>query len=222
LTRITLHKHLGFSLTELLISLVLSSIVILAVVSLYASTMASNTATLKITRLDHELRTALNIMANDVRRAGYWGNAYSALGTNLNSNPFQAAATDLTVNAASNCVLFSYDLNNDGLLPALGAGTSDERFGYRLNGNVLQIRPETYASLDCADPSAAWYNLTDPNLVNISAATFTITNADVALSTGSLRTRTIRISLTGNLVTDTTVVRTVTEDVKIRNDLYIP
>src|SRR6185503_16427844 len=97
---------------------------------------------------------AMQLMSNDIRRAGYWGNAISDINTGANNNPFMAAGTDIAI-TGGNCILFSYDYNNNGTLPTISSASDDERYGFRLSGSTLQTRPPG-ASFDCSAAASAW------------------------------------------------------------------
>jgi Tfp pilus assembly protein PilW len=64
-------KQRGLSLIELMISLALGMIVIGGVTYVTASTMRTNSDTLRSTHLNQELRAALQMMTRDLRRSGY-------------------------------------------------------------------------------------------------------------------------------------------------------
>ena len=215
----------GFSLIELMIGFVIGAFVIASSLTAFVAIMRSNADILKQARLEYELSKSLNLMANDIRRAGYWGNAANDLGTSTNTNPFMAAANRLQV--AGNCILFSYDLDADGNFPALNTAPSDERFGYRLTGQRIQTRPESYSTFACDDADNTWYDITNQNEIQITNLTFTpvVETVDIdgdGSGTSTIAVTRVDISLTGQLADDATINRTYTKSVRVRNDLYTP
>ena len=75
-----LTQQRGFSLTELLVGLATSMFLLAGVLGMFSSTLSSQGANLKQTRLNQELRNMMNLMSRDIRRAGYWSLAsYAAL-----------------------------------------------------------------------------------------------------------------------------------------------
>ena len=203
-----------------MIALTLSALVMTVFIALYVASIKQYTKTLNTARLDQSLQASLRMMANDIRRAGFWGNAISDLSTNTNTNPFNT--NDISINGAGNCILLSYDQNGDGLLPAVGAGTDDERYGYRLSNNAIQARPNG-ASYLCTAAANVWENITDPNSVQITALSFVKTDRMVTVvSPATMTVRNVVISVTGRLTADNTVTKTLSENVKIRNDKYTP
>lgn len=135
-------KQQGLTLIELMISLALGMIIMAATLSIYISTIKSSADTIKSARLNHDLEMAISLMSNDIKRAGYWGNA--RVDANSRANPFTitAATANTAASAAPNnvapynfkptdvnilnftdtagvahangCILYSYDANSNG------------------------------------------------------------------------------------------------------------
>lgn len=208
----------GFTLVEVLIALLVGSLVMIGLISFFYNITENSKSTLSAGRLDRELNSVMEIITGDIHRAGYWATA-DAGGT----NPFMVDSdTDIAVNAGNNCITLTYDADGDGALPSISAAIDDERYGYRLDAanNVIQFRPAG-AVFDCATAAANWNNLTDPNVINVTAFTVTKNTNSVAAGAGSLELRTIDITLTGELASDATITKTITKTVKVYNDRYI-
>lgn len=214
----------GISLVEILIGLSVGLILTFGMVVFYANTSRVNNSTLAIARLEYEMQTAIKMMKEDIRRAGFNAASINLVGTGT-VNPFmETGVTDITVPAAS-CILFAYDLDKNGNLPALGYASSDERFGYRLSNQIIQTRAASDASFDCN--AGSWHNLTNPNLIQITNLNFTLTETveplDAANPGGSsITVRSVAISMTGQLASDNAIQRTLTAEVRVRNDKYQP
>lgn len=217
---VTAQRQHGFSLVELLVTLVIISLLVVSLVSVYLAAAQRTKGALNTARLDQSLQSIMIMMSNDIRRAGFWGNATSGIHTATNSNPFMT--TDISI-VGGNCILLAYDQNGDGSLPAIGAGSDDERYGYRLSTNVIQARPSG-ASYSCAAAATAWENISDPNVLQITALSFVETDKTVLVGSGTptMQIRSITITLTGRLTSDSSVTKTLTEQVRIRNDKYAP
>jgi prepilin peptidase dependent protein B len=213
----------GFTIAEILIALVLNSLILLALISVFSNNVSHVNKSIHSDTLNQQLESAMQLMANDIRRAGYWGNAQSDVGTGVNSNPFMAASTDLSINGSNNCILFSYDYNSDGSIPAISNAYDDERYGFRLNNQTLQSRPPG-AAFNCTAAASAWENVTNPGIVNITSLTFTLNSSTIPVgaATKTLLIRSVVISITGQLVSDATVTKTLTQHVRILNDKYVP
>jgi type IV pilus assembly protein PilW len=186
-------RQRGLTLVELLIGLSVGVIVIGGAVSVYASSVRSSNETLKSSRLNQELAGLMLVIANDVRRAGYW--EFGALPA-FQLNPFnQVNATALvvmddmtsnTMQAATgqgSCLTYAYDAtylagNNPGVID------STDLFGFRLNNGVVQMRQSGVVDgAACVGGSCqscqngSWANVTDPDLVEVTALNFDLTNS---------------------------------------------
>lgn len=206
-----------------MVALVVNAIVFTALMGVFIANLDHYTKVINTNRLNQQLQGALQIMTADIRRAGYWANANNDIGADANSNPFMASGADITIGASNTCILFTYDRNGDGSLPSIGSSSDDERYGYRLSGGAIQTRPWG-ASFSCSAANSAWENVTDPTVVTITALTFTLTTQTLATGPGTaaLNMRSVDISVTGQLVNDSTVTKTLTQHVRIRNDKFTP
>ncbi len=217
-----LYKKLGFTFIEMLIALTINIVILAALLSIFSSNLRNYTQMNNNDQLNQQLEIAMGIMVSDIRRAGYWSAAKNDINTNQNNNPFMAAATDLTV-TGGNCILFTYDHNNTGTLPSISTTSDDDRYGFRLTGGALQTRPPGN-NFSCASSATTWENITDPNVVTITNLSFTLGTVSIPVGQAhpSLALRTITISITGTLVDNTTITKTVTQTVRIRNDKFAP
>lgn len=244
--------QLGLNLVELMIGLVVGMIVLAAMTVVYLNASRGSKDTLNANRLNQDLRAVMDIMVADIRRAGYWGTAVIAT-----PNPFTNRTaglpapldkvTDLYLSGS--CILYSYDATYSGGT----AGTADtaiDFFGFRLNGGAVESITAASnlgnTSTTCANINN-WQDLTDSNVINVSALTFSETDSQcldattttswtfaagdtvppcdstaanyAAASNDTLaETRQITITITANHVKDTTLTRTLTETVLVRNN----
>jgi prepilin peptidase dependent protein B len=214
-------KHAGFTIIELLVALSINILLFTALLTVFTANVSHYSKSLNIDTLNQQLQSALLIMSSDIRRAGYWANAQNDAGTDQNNNPFMTATTDIQTSGA--CILFTYDDNSNGTLPSISASYDDERYGYRLNGGILQARPPG-ALFSCAAGASNWENITNSSVLTITALTFTLNTQTLSTGSGtkSIAIRSVDISITGQLVNDTTITKTLTEHVRVRNDKFIP
>lgn len=212
----------GFTLVELMIALLLNAFLLAALTTIFLANLDHNRRMINNSRLNQQLNIAMNMMARDISRAGYWANATSDIGSASNNNPFMAANTDITVNAGGNCILFTYDHDANGALAAISSAIDDERYGFRLNNQTLQARPPG-ATFDCNAASSNWENVTDPGFISVTALSFTLNTSTVVTGPGTkgITFRSVTINLTGQLTSDSTVTKTITRTVKVRNDKLI-
>lgn len=76
-------RQSGFGLVELMIGLVVGMIIVGAALSLLTTTMRSSNDSIKMTRLDQELRQAMTMLTRDLRRATVWDPAADVLRVSL-------------------------------------------------------------------------------------------------------------------------------------------
>lgn len=176
----------GLSLIELMIALVVGLIALAGTMSIYITTVRGSTFNLQLARLNQELRTAADLMAYEVRRAGYSG----ALADPAN-NPFISRAPtlrDVNIPVAS-CMLFTYDNDEDG-----AAGVADLQ-GFRLNGGAVEMVTGVTAgtvidTTSCDAAALTWEAVSDVTAVVITRLQFSMagskclnaTQTDAALS----------------------------------------
>jgi prepilin peptidase dependent protein B len=177
------HKQRGFTLTELMITVVLGMAVISSILLSYLATYKGATNTLASSKLNQELTTVMELMVSDLRRAGYTASTdiLSSPGDN-DFNVVDMTAIEVFNNMTSNtqqtatgsgsCIVYSYDADKDGVVD------SEELLGFRLSGSKVQMR----TTGDAADPDTCsstnntWNDLTDSNLIAVTALTFNLAN----------------------------------------------
>jgi len=198
----------GLSLLEILIAMVIGLFILGAVLGLFVSMIKSDSDNIKAIQLNQELRNVMGLMTRDIRRAGSNRNAAVNATTTPPTNPFSVAGTTrLTIGSnpqgtANACVIYSYDSNE-----------ASELYGFRLDEANHTIEARVSGSTCSA---AGWTDLTDSTYISISGLTF----ADTTVTVAGINLRQINITLTGNLENDPTVVRTLSETVKLRNDEF--
>lgn len=230
-------KERGFSLTELMIGSAVGLLVIAGAMQLYLLNLRATTDNLRLSRLNQELRATLDLLHNDLRRAGYW--SFTPGLDNPADNPFQNADNRLRLGRApgeseDSCILYSYDANADGQVGVGAAGTPSlttatvnlEQFGFRLRNGQVQMR-NGGSIFDCR--SGSWQNVSDPD-TEITALQFTLTEACSNLLDGdsacaaddpALVQRRVAIVLHARSRSDNTVSHQLTSTVAIANDLLL-
>lgn len=262
-----LTRQRGVTMVELMIGMAIGIVVVGGAISVYTSSVRSSSDTLKSSKLSQEVNTLLHVIANDARRAGFWGDIDMDA---LDENPFnQQAATALVVrdDMASNaiqgptgqgsCLLYAYDAT---YLPGNVAGVIEatDLFGFRLNGSVVQMRQTGVVDgAACIGgtcnscTNGTWENVTDPDLIEITALTFDlgssqclntsepntldddadgsvdesdefdcyVTVPPIGSDVVTAETRELLVSVSGRLAADVSTQASVSQTVKIRNDL---
>lgn len=203
------HHQKGASLVELMVGMAIGLIIVAAAASVYVTTVRGGSDTLRSAKLNIELRGAMDIMVAEIRRAGYiWFDA----NTNLSTNPFMQANTNLTL-VGSDCLLFAYDANGNNV-----ADTSDQ-FGFKKNGSKVSMRfggtaPSTSAGCSIANDS--WESITDDNSIIVDTLNFAVTYQCLNAQTGAGSAN--QACATGNAIYNAANAATVKSDlVEIRN-----
>lgn len=146
-------RQRGLSLVEMMISLTVGLVILSGAIGLYASMVKSQSDNLAMTRLNQEMRAAMDLVVRDVRRAGYWAWAGAAANPNATVK-LSAAGGSATVTAllsAAPFTTFGADLVGLKLASSVGLGTFT---GYT-SGSVAQLnvtRNFTVTTLD----NGAW------------------------------------------------------------------
>lgn len=202
----------GFSLVELMVGLALGAFVVLGALTATAGLLRGDS--LNAARLDQEVRGAAFVFERDVMRAGYWGGAALGLaaGAAAYNNPFSGLDT-----STQGCVRFSYDLDNSGSQETAG---TDERFAFLLSDGVLYTRTGG-ADSTCDIREGNWEPVTDPASVKVTDFDVSVASTDSPIpgSTRTVRQRSLTYRLTGTSVRNPSLTQSVTNTVKLPNDI---
>jgi Tfp pilus assembly protein PilW len=227
-------KQAGFSVVEVMVALVAGLIVVGAVLAFTLSSLRSNAQFIRSTRLTQELRTSLQMVSDELKRAGYDDDAISYVGDPASpSSPFTRILIS-GANTDASCIIYAYD-RSGGTAGTLDFDNGEVRaFRHGLatisgaSVGVIEMAQSTNAALSCPNSTAAqadystypatcangWCPMTDPRIVNIQAFRIdpTITNV------GTVAIRSLDVLLRGQLVAESDVVRETSSTVKVRTD----
>lgn len=173
-----------------MVGLAVGLIVAAAVISVYVNTLNTSGTTLRSSRLNQEMNAIMNIMVNDIRRAGYWGGSTTG---DASINPFNLAATTLKVFSwdgaaytdesplgSGGCIVYAYDLNSDGGLDDGSGADKNEGFGFRWKGaanNAIEMKRGHTDVQDCSDTDETWGPMTDTSFIAIDGLSFDLSNS---------------------------------------------
>jgi len=225
------------TLVELMIAGVIAMIALSSVLTVYSATATHSSQQLQQAHLHQQLRGMIHLIGSDLKRAGYWFFSPNLLAPG--SNPFQTPTNQVRIlsytgESPGSCILFSYDLDQDGLV-GVGrcndAGCSNqtddnnvEQFGFRLRDARIQARFGG-TGFDCE--SGYWQSVNDPN-IEITQLRFELrsqclnleeTNRDCTPESSRLIQGGIEIRLEGQISNKPDTGLTLTRWVRIRNDL---
>lgn len=212
-------KQLGFSLVEMMVSMTVGLTLVAGVSSIFSNTLKSSSDYVASVKLDQDLTSVLEFISKEVRRAGYDGSATSGTDTAFGINDNEST---------SSCLIYSFDLDGD------GSEDGNERNGIRLNSGETEVHfAQNVAS--CSDISSGAIN--DSNTIVINNLSFShdklcvnLTNSSncspgtsgyVSPSNGDLKVwkREVTISLSGHYKSDADYSRTVTNTIRLHNDI---
>jgi prepilin peptidase dependent protein B len=213
----------GLSIVELMVGVAIGMFIIGGAIKLFVDMFGNNRRLLLEARVNQDLRAAADIIARDIRRAGYWQGAASAMnvapGVAPTPNPY-AAATVIT----GNSIDYAYDR---------GAGASAA--GFSLFNNAIYMTVGA-ASQPLTDPATV--RITNFQIVNSASAAHSselwqhcpcvgvasgVAGACPTISASASRPQAISqwvdIVIDGEAAAASAVRRRVTESVRLRNDL---
>jgi prepilin-type N-terminal cleavage/methylation domain-containing protein len=232
------NKQSGFSLTELMVSLVAGLLVSTAVIAFAFTSMRSNGEYVQSTRLTQELRNTLDLVTRELRRAGYDEHALQYLASG-DASPFsriEVASANTTPSGTFNCVIYSYD--RTGGIAGTRDGARGEIRGIRwksrtVNGSPVGViefaesKGTNQVTCDGATPdyskypvacnaSSYWCALSDPRRLNVS--TFAITDNRSVI--GDVQVRDLDVSIIGGIAGSDAISREVRSKIRVRSDCF--
>ncbi|MDY0013040.1 MAG: hypothetical protein RBS40_09140 [Rhodocyclaceae bacterium] len=236
----------GINLVELMIGLVVGLIVLAAMSAVYLNTSRGSRDTLNANRLNQDLRAIMDIMVADIRRAGYWGtadtgnNPFTGGTTNLavtsscilysydaTYNGGTAGAQDPGVDFFG----FHYGSNAVQMIkPSVNLSSTNtsacnttSNWENVSDPNVITVTALSFETggSQCmnttASPSVTWTTAAGSTS---AACADTTASGYVAPTSGDVlvETRQVTITLTAQHAQDTTLTRSLTETVLVRNN----
>lgn len=184
----------------MMIAMLVGLIVSAGVIAIFVSNVKSSSENVRMIRLNQELRGVMSFISDELKRAGYSGDP-AISGTDF--------IDDANWDAASSCLRYSYDEDNDGIQQA------DERFGFKLLVDEIHWGTNQVDDLtDCTQGN--WQAISDNNIATIN--TFTAPKTEVVAS-ATVNVNQVIVTLTGQIALQPgTASRTITEMIRVRND----
>lgn len=144
------NRTAGFTLVELLITMVVSGVIMTGVYSAYVAQQRTATAQDQVTEMQQNIRAAMTILSSDLRMAGYDPTKDADAGfaeTGASFSNGAATPVSTSVESSATQIAFTADLDEDGAIDEKaedinGDGNNDmsemEQIAYRLNGTNLE------------------------------------------------------------------------------------
>jgi prepilin peptidase dependent protein B len=172
----------GMTLVELMVASAISVIVVSAMVILMGNTLGTGTQTIKMTRLSQEMRTAMQIMTRELRRANYHGSYAACFGNAncLSTLGISGVVKNITINGGStgSCFYFWYDRPGDAYSVDQQSAAGFRRVTNASGvGSIEMWLPTTSTSTNendtstpnCTGGSDNWQSITDPTVYDITS-----------------------------------------------------
>ena len=218
---IRVHRR-GLALVELLVGLVLGLFIAAAAAAVLAAQLREQRSLAVENRLMQDLRTASDVVVRDLRRAGHWGAAASGIwmpgAAGVTANPYAELSPGA---AASDAASFRYsrDAVENHVVD------SNEEFGLRLRNGAIEMLLG----------AGNWQSLTDAGTLNVTRFSITPTTQEISLQAHCTapcaadsttcpprqQVRSLAVVVTARSGVDTSVVRSLRSDVRVRNDAVI-
>jgi len=144
----------GETLMGLLVGLSVGLVVLAAGSTLLANQLHSHRMALQDNYLHHELRSALDWMARELRKTQYSASAWETRSTSACEDTFCDGPEDFSIDGDE--IHFSHDRNHNGVQDL------NECMGFRLSNNALLAKRSCSASGD-------WQAITDSSNLHITA-----------------------------------------------------
>ncbi len=181
-------RQRGLTLIELMVGIAVGLLVLIIVANIYMANLKATRDNIMANNLDSTMRSVMALMADEIRRAGYWAGISTAEGVNLQdlkNNPFMQT-TNPHLNLllgedsdmpANSCITFSYDGNQDGKASDATADERREHLGFKFASDagvgVIRFRDSSSLSDTGSCTTGLWGEaITDKDIISIDALTF--------------------------------------------------
>lgn len=199
------HGERGISLIETLIAMALGLLVLTGVLQLMIQLIDGNTQTIKVTRLEQDVRTVMDIIVQDLRRAGSFPESVRDLG---DAKRFLQDQPPL--------------LLIDGEAPRSGQSGSSVTYAYRESDGkltqgkfALDVKAGTVQMH--TGTAAAPETITDPAFMNVTTLSFVPTLSTQPSGALQAELIVIEVRLAARLKSDPSVERQLVDRVVLRN-----
>jgi type IV pilus assembly protein PilW len=232
----------GLSIVELMIGIAIGLFILAGATLVLTTQLGDNRRLLLEAQVQQDLRAAAELISRDIRRAGYWGQAWRQVWPAVPPNPpwidnpytattpavLPASTTAGVTMVSTTTHSLNYSRSTDEEAAQIGtddnAVTDDERFGFRLNADNYTI--------DIQLAGNGWQALTDPAVLKVTQLDFVLNATHLAMPCGvqcpvrgpngcplMQTTRDVTITIGAEAVHDSAVKRTLKEKVRLRNDV---
>lgn len=223
-----LKKQRGLSIVELMVGIALGLFVVAGAILMATNAINDNRSMLIETRLNQDLRAATDLIARDLRRAGYWANAasgvYVAGGSSTlpqnnyrgmipgscNASPLPAASDSISATVSNICYYIEQGTTDNTI-------STGEMFGFSLNDGVISAFIGGATPQELTDSQTLYVDALEiiPHSTTIDLASMCPTTP---ASAPTVTVRLFEIVVRGHAPSDINVVRGIRTYAKVRND----
>ena len=220
------------SIVELMIGIAISLFIVAGATLVLTSQLSDNRRLLLETQVQQDLRATTDLIARDLKKAGYWGNAHRNVWPDVTStvplaNPYRST-TPAGASPANN---ESLEYSRSDFVPPTPVdddiASGGELAGFKLDGNTIKMK---------LGVAGNWQELTDPKVIKVTKFTIEIKapdqpasefNCSVGYCTSPLNkaistvVRNAEINIEAVAVHDSTVRRSLKQKIRLRNDLVV-
>ncbi len=203
-------RQKGLTLVELMVALVIGSMFTLAAVNVMSNALVNSTLIHQMAQLTQEMRSTMQLVSRDVRRSGGIMDPLASYKATVDIGSGLTMGTGVV-----SCMQIQYQ-------DEIG---TDRNSVYRRfeAGGVGRVAANFDLAADC-DTAGGWVDITDPGLSDITLLQFTRTTQVLDLGTNpatgapmQYSIERVLISITGVLVRDNTISRTIENEIYLRN-----
>lgn len=220
LSNVSPRRQRGLTLIELMIALVVGLIVIGAVITFTVSTIRAYGQNIASTKLTQELRTSMNVMVRELRRAGFDAGSVSRTMTGTSPSNFNTVAVN------GSCVTYQYDRGD--VTGATPSGSEMRALRFNSTAGTIEMKAGA-GTVDC-NGTTGWVPVTDPAVVQVTRFTPVIYQTRFCMDIGSTTpssgptvyqiatgsVRNLGLCLRARMRNDTTVARQIGNVVRVR------
>lgn len=195
-------KNRGFTLVEILVSLLLGAVLLAMVIGLYVTNVQAGAKAAKYSRLRTDLHALLALMEEDIRRAGYGGSEFMV-------GAGKSKVIDTIDTSDEKCIVYSYNFDDS----TFDSSTHVMAFRYDKDDHTVQFgRGVDFQAANCYS-SGTWVNLTDPNFIKVTDLGF----IEGETSSAAATIRSVEIDVSGELTSNSDYTYSTETQVKVRN-----
>lgn len=202
-------RQSGFTLVELMIGMAISLIIMAGAVYVFVNISQATLYQIRTSQALTHARDVMQLMARDIRRAGYEGHGLR-MSTTASSNSFDSDDLDMDSDEDTNeptairisagegamttgCILYTYNEDDSITSPSV----ADISYGFKYASDGQIWTSSSMSGSDCVS-SGAWSVLTDADLLEVTDLSFELTSgATSTADSTSVTMKQVEITLTG-------------------------